>query len=39
MIADHRATDSSGLYYASIPDNAPEFVAPARKALANLKVD
>jgi hypothetical protein len=39
IVAIVAATDSSGLYYASIPDNAPELVAPAREALANLKVD
>lgn len=30
---------SAGLYYASIPENAPQLVAPARAALAALKVD
>ncbi|HEY0238223.1 MAG TPA: hypothetical protein VGC37_06230, partial [Friedmanniella sp.] len=29
----------SGLFYASIPDTAPELLQPARDALANLKVD
>lgn len=28
-----------GLYYASIPDTSPQFVPPAREALANLRVD
>lgn len=30
---------TAGLYYASIPDTRPELVAPARAALAALKVD
>ncbi len=30
---------TAGLYYASIPDTTPELVAPARQALAQLKVD
>ncbi|HEX8509412.1 MAG TPA: DUF2510 domain-containing protein [Propionibacteriaceae bacterium] len=30
---------SAGLYYASIPENAPQLVAPARAALAALRVD
>lgn len=30
---------SSSLFYASIPDNAPDQVGPAREALANLAVD
>lgn len=30
---------SAGLFYASIPENAPQLVQPARNALANLKVD
>lgn len=30
---------SGGLFYASIPENAPELVQPARDALAALKVD
>lgn len=30
---------SSSLFYASIPDNAPDQVGPARQALADLKVD
>lgn len=33
------AGESSGLYYASIPDTMPELVSPARESLANLKVD
>ena len=39
IVAIVTAKDSSGLYYASIPDNATELVAPAREALAQLKVD
>jgi hypothetical protein len=39
IVAIVSAKDSSGLYYASIPDTVPELVAPARKVLANLKVD
>jgi hypothetical protein len=39
IVAIVSAKDSSGLYYASIPDTAPELLPPARKALANLKVD
>jgi len=30
---------AAGLFYASIPENAPQFVQPARDALAALKVD
>lgn len=33
------AGESSGLYYASIPDTQPELVQPAREALADLQVD
>ncbi len=29
----------AGLFYASIPDTSPELVAPARKALADLRVE
>ena len=32
-------TGSSGLFYASIPENAPQLLAPARAALASLTVD
>jgi hypothetical protein len=39
IVAIVSAKDSSGLYYASIPDTVPELIAPAREALANLKVD
>jgi uncharacterized protein DUF2510 len=39
IVAIVSAKDSSGLYYASIPDTVPELVAPARQALAKLKVD
>jgi Protein of unknown function (DUF2510) len=39
IVAIVAAKDSSGLYYASIPNNAPELVAPARESLAQLKVD
>lgn len=31
--------DSSGIFYASIPDTTPELVEPARQALAGLQVD
>jgi hypothetical protein len=31
--------ESSGLYYASIPDTTPQLVQPARDALKQLKVD
>lgn len=31
--------DSSGIFYASIPDSTPELVDPARQALAGLRVD
>lgn len=31
--------ESSGLYYASIPDTTPELLKPARQALEQLKVD
>jgi len=30
---------SAGLFYASIPENAPELIAPARQALASIQVD
>lgn len=30
---------SAGLFYASIPENAPELIAPARRALASVHVD
>jgi hypothetical protein len=39
IVAIVSAKDSSGLYYASIPDTVPELIPPARQALANLKVD
>jgi hypothetical protein len=39
IVAIVTANESSGLYYASIPDTVPELIAPAREALANLKVD
>jgi peptide subunit release factor RF-3 len=39
IVAIVTAKDSSGLYYASIPDNAPELIPPARQSLAHLKVD
>jgi hypothetical protein len=39
IVAIVSAKDSSGLYYASIPDTVPELIAPARQALAKLKVD
>jgi hypothetical protein len=39
IVAIVTAKESSGLYYASIPDTVPEFIAPAREALAKLKVD
>lgn len=31
--------DSSGIFYASIPDTTPELVEPARQAMAGLRVD
>lgn len=31
--------DSSGIFYASIPDSTPDLVGPARQALAELQVD
>jgi hypothetical protein len=39
IVAIVSAKDSSGLYYASIPDTVPELIPPARQALAHLKVD
>ncbi|HLT60503.1 MAG TPA: DUF2510 domain-containing protein [Microlunatus sp.] len=39
IIATGAEDGSAGLFYASIPDNAPELVAPAREALKNLTVD
>jgi hypothetical protein len=39
IVAIVSAKDSSGLYYASIPDTVPELIAPARQALTKLKVD
>jgi hypothetical protein len=39
IVAIVSAGNRSGLYYASIPDTAPELVEPARDALKNLKVD
>ena len=39
IVAIVSAGDRSGLYYASIPDTVAELVAPAREALAELKVD
>lgn len=38
IVATGAEDGSAGLYYASIPDNAPELVAPAREALKQLKV-
>lgn len=39
IVAIVSAKDSSGLYYASIPDTVPELIPTARQALADLKVD
>jgi hypothetical protein len=39
IVAIVTAKDSSGLYYASIPDNAKELIPAARESLAKLKVD
>jgi hypothetical protein len=39
IVAIVAASDSSGLYYASIPDTVPELLPVARKALEELKVD
>ena len=39
IVAIVSAGSTSGLYYASIPDTRPSLVEPARKALAELKVD
>jgi hypothetical protein len=39
IVAIVTAKDSSGLYYASIPDNATELIPAARESLAKLKVD
>ena len=39
IVAIVSAGMQSGLYYASIPDTAPELVQPARDALKNLQVD
>jgi hypothetical protein len=39
IVAVVNAGETSGLYYASIPDTQPELVQPARDALANLTVD
>jgi hypothetical protein len=30
---------AAGLYYASVPENSPQLVQPARRALAALRVD
>ena len=38
VIVDTR-DGAAGLFFASIPENAPQFVAPARQALAQLRVD
>ena len=38
VIVDTR-DGAAGLFFASVPENAPELVAPAREALANLGVD
>ena len=38
VIVDTR-DGAAGLFFASVPENAPELVAPARQALANLRVD
>lgn len=39
IVAVVKAGDTAGLYYASIPNTQPELVKPARKALADLRVD
>lgn len=38
IVATDSEDGSAGLFYASIPDNAPELIAPAREALKNLTV-
>jgi hypothetical protein len=38
VIVDTR-DGAAGLFFASVPENAPQLVAPARQALANLRVD
>lgn len=38
VVVDVGNEGESGLFYASVPDTAPELVAPARKALADLRV-
>jgi hypothetical protein len=39
IVAVVNAGETSGLYYASIPDTQPDLVQPARDALADLQVD
>jgi len=39
IVAIVSAKDTSGLYYASIPDTVPQLIPAARQALAKLKVD
>jgi hypothetical protein len=39
IVVVETVTGEAGLFYASIPDTSPQFVEPARKAQASLKVD
>jgi hypothetical protein len=38
IVVVNTSSDEAGLFYASIPDTSPQFLAPSRRALAELKV-
>jgi hypothetical protein len=38
-VVDVGTNGEAGLFYGTIPDNAPQFLAPIRAALADLRVD
>jgi hypothetical protein len=39
VVVDVGTNGEAGLFYGTIPDNAPQFLAPIRAALADLRVD